>query len=197
MALYRLIALSNHPIARMLRSVYRGVQTFSLPAPQFAVRPLLAVFLLVRGLYYFLVRVLVCEPLFKAYCTKVGRRVRTGEYIHWVSGSGRLIIGDDVLLDGKSSFMFAVRYANTARLSIGSHTIIGGGCSLTVGNEISIGNHCLIASGVYIFDSPGHPTNPVLRRSGHPARPEDVRPVKIEDNVWLGTNAIVFPGVTI
>jgi acetyltransferase-like isoleucine patch superfamily enzyme/acyl carrier protein len=180
-----------------LRWAYRKKQTFSLPTPNIVVRPLLAAFLILRGLYYFLVRVFVCEPLFKAYCTKVGRGVRTGECIHWISGSGRLIIGDNVLLDGKSSFMFAVRYATMPTLSIGSQTTISGGCSLTVGREISIGNNCLIASGVYIFDSPGHPTDPVLRKNGHPARPEDVRPVKIESNVWLGTNSVVFPGVTI
>ena len=184
-------------MARVLRSVYRGLRSFSLPAPAIAVRPLLALFLISRGLFYFFVRVFVCEPLFKAYCTKVGRRVRTGEHIHWVSGGGRLIIGDDVLLDGKSSFMFARRYADNPTLSIGCHTIVSGGCSMTVGREVSIGNHCLVASGVHIFDSPGHPTDPVQRRSGQAPRPEDVRPVKIEDDVWLGTNATIFPGVTV
>jgi acetyltransferase-like isoleucine patch superfamily enzyme/acyl carrier protein len=181
----------------MLRRVHHGVRTFTLPAPTFLVRPLLAVFLALRAIYYFLVRVFICEPLFKAHCTKYGLSLRTGVYIHWVTGGGRLIIGDDVLVDGKCSFTFAVRYAEAPTLSIGNHTIISHGCSLTVGREVSIGDHCLIASGVHIFDAPGHPTDPVLRKLGMPASPEDVRPIKIEDNVWVGSHSIVFPGVTI
>jgi acetyltransferase-like isoleucine patch superfamily enzyme/acyl carrier protein len=196
-SLNRRLALSNDPAARMLRWAYHRVRTLSLPAPAFLVRPLLAMFLALRALYYFLVRVFVCEPLFKAYCTKFGRGLRTGVYIHWVTGGGRLIIGDYVLVDGRCCFMFAVRYVETPTLSIGNHTIISHGCSLTVGREVSIGNHCLIASGVQIFDAPGHPTDPVLRKLGKPARPEDVRPIKIEDNVWVGRDSIVFPGVTI
>jgi len=196
-SLNRRLVLSNHPAARMLRWIHHCVREFSLPAPAFVFRPVLAVFLLLRSLYYFLARVFVCEPLFKAYCTKFGRRLHTGVYIHWVSGRGRLVIGDDVLVDGKCSFTFAVRYTETPTPLIGDHTVISHRCSLTVGRQISIGNHCLIASGVQIFDAPGHPTDPVLRKLGKPANPEDVRPIKIEDNVWVGTDAIVFPGVTV
>jgi acetyltransferase-like isoleucine patch superfamily enzyme/acyl carrier protein len=181
----------------MLRWVHHSLRTFTLPAPAFLIRPFLALFLALRAIYYFLVRVSICEPLFKAQCTKYGAALRTGVYIHWVTGGGRLIIGDHVLVDGKCSFTFAVRYAETPTLSIGNHTIISHGCSLTVGREVCIGDHCLIASGVHIFDAPGHPTDPELRKLGMPANPADVRPIKIEDNVWVGTHSLVFPGVTI
>jgi maltose O-acetyltransferase len=33
--------------------------------------------------------------------------------------------------------------------------------------------------------------------AGEPARYEDVRPITVGDNVWIGTGAIIFPGVTI
>jgi acetyltransferase-like isoleucine patch superfamily enzyme/acyl carrier protein len=108
-----------------------------------------------------------------------------------------LIVGDYLSLEGKCSFMFAVRYSEAPTLLIGNHTTIGHGCTFTVGRGVSIGNHCLIASDVEIFDSPGHPTDPGLRKLGRPANPEDVRAITVEDNVWIGKNAIVFPGVTI
>jgi acetyltransferase-like isoleucine patch superfamily enzyme/acyl carrier protein len=196
-SLKRRLALSNHPLVQALRWAHRRVQRFSIPAPALAVRPLLAVFVAVRELYYFLVRVFVCEPLFKAYCTKFGRGLRTGVYVHWVSGGGRIIVGDDVLVDGKCSFRFAVRFVENPTLFIGDHTTISHGCSVTVGREVSIGRHCLIASGVRIFDSPGHPTDPVQRKLGKPPNPEDVRSVTIGDNVWVGADSIIFPGVTI
>jgi acetyltransferase-like isoleucine patch superfamily enzyme/acyl carrier protein len=196
-SLRRRIAISDSPFARAARGCRRAVLNFTLPLPRPLLRLMLAVFLALRAVYYFLIRVCVCEPLFKAYCEKYGRGVRTGVYIHWVGGSGKLVVGDDVLVDGKCSFAFAVRYAERPALTIGSHTIVSHGCSFTVGREITIGSHCLIASNVRMYDAPGHPTDPALRKAGNPANPEDVRPICIQDNVWIGTNAVIFPGVTV
>lgn len=193
----RWIAISENQIARTARRVRRAFLTFSLPAPVLIVRPLLIVFLAIRKSYYFLVRIFVCEPLFKAYCTQYGRGVRTGSFIHWFNGRGRLILGDNVLVDGKCSFSFAMRYAKDPVLSIGSNTIISHACGFTVGRRITIGEHCLIARGVLMFDAPGHPNNPALRKMGAPANPEDVRAIEVCNNAWIGTNAIIFPGVTV
>jgi acetyltransferase-like isoleucine patch superfamily enzyme len=66
-----------------------------------------------------------------------------------------------------------------------------------VAKEIRIGRHCAISTDVWIFDSSGHPLDPTARLAGLPPAPEDVRPVVIEDNVWIGRRAIVFPGVTV
>jgi acetyltransferase-like isoleucine patch superfamily enzyme len=153
--------------------------------------------LAIRGLYYFIARVFVCEPLFKAYCTQYGRNLRTGVFLHWVQGKGRILIGDNVLIDGKCSFSFAVRYSANPTLTIGDNTGIGHLCAFTVAKQITIGKHCRIASQVQMFDSPGHPNDPALRLTGAPAPDEDVRPIVIEDNVWIGSRAIIFPGVTI
>src|SRR5206468_5615407 len=60
-----------------------------------------------------------------------------------------------------------------------------------------IGRNARIAIGVRMFDSPGHPANPAARLAGLPAGEEDVRPIIIGDNVWVGSDAIIFPGVTI
>jgi acetyltransferase-like isoleucine patch superfamily enzyme len=195
--LRRYVATSDRLPAVVARKLYRAIRNFSVPAPRILVVPALHIFLLIRDVYYFVWRVFVCEPLFKAYCTEYGRNLHTGVFIHWVQGKGEIIAGDNVLVDGKCSFSFAARYTETPTLSIGSHTVISHGCSLTVGRGVSIGEHCLIASGVLIFDAPGHPRDPVLRKRGEPANAEDVRLIKIEDNVWIGRDSIIFPGVTI
>lgn len=173
------------------------MQNVSLPAPRWIIRPLLATYLVLRGVYYSLFRICVCEPLFKAYCTNCGRNVHTGVYIHWVQGRGRLIVGNNVTIDGKCSFVFAVRYAEQPTLTIGNNVRIGHNSAFTVGQEVTIGNNVLIAGNVDIFDSPGHPTDPLSRRSGSPALPEDVKPICIHDDVWIGGGAIIYPGVTI
>ena len=197
MSLRRWIAVSDSPLARAARRCRRAALNFTLPLPRPFLRPLLTVFLVLRTCYFFLIRVCVCEPLFKAYCEQYGRGVRTGVFIHWVTGSGKLVIGDEVLIDGKCNFAFAVRYAERPMLTIGSHTIISHGCSFTVGRQITIGSHCLIASNVRMFDAPGHPTDPALRKAGNPANPDDVRQICIQDDVWIGNGAVIFPGVTV
>jgi acetyltransferase-like isoleucine patch superfamily enzyme len=167
------------------------------PIPNALSAPLLAVFLTFRSTYYFVVRVFFCEPFFKAYCTRYGRNLHTGVFFHWIQGRGELIIGDNVRIDGKCSFFFAARFSGQPTLIIGDNTGIGHACSLVIGKKIVIGRHCRIAGQVSIFDSPGHASDPAARMAGSPAKDDEVRPVVIEDNVWIGERAIITPGVTI
>jgi acetyltransferase-like isoleucine patch superfamily enzyme len=191
------LALSDQPPARFARALYRGLRDFSVPAPRFLARPTLAGFVLLRAVYYFAWRVFICEPLFKAYCTKYGRGVHTDIYIHWIQGRGDLILGDDVLVDGKCGITFGSRFGGRPALTIGDHSGIGHGCSFTVGKGITIGRHCRVGRGVVMFDSSGHPSDPARRQAGAPPTADDVRPIVIRDNVWIGVNSLIFPGVTI
>lgn len=193
----RRAALGTGAVGRLLRSAYRAVRGASVPAPVLIVKPILAVYVAIRGLWYVGYRILVCEPLFKAYCHQYGRRLHTGSFVHWVKGRGRIIVGDDVLLDGKISFGFAARFTEHPTLTIGDRTGIGHGCSFTVGRAITIGADCRIAGSVRFFDSNGHPADPERRRRGEPPDPDSVKPITVADNVWIGFGAIVFPGVSI
>jgi acetyltransferase-like isoleucine patch superfamily enzyme len=195
--LYRYLALSDHPLARIGRGFYRGMRDFTLPAPRVIVKPMLWTYLAFRAVYHFAFRVFICEPLFKAYCKQHGRGVRTDVFIHWVQGKGDIIVGDHVEVDGKCSFNFAARFAERPTLRIGDHTIIRNGCRFVVCRSIKIGSHCLIADHVSLFESSGHPSDPEMRKAGLPPRPEDVRPIEIGDNVWIGQRSIITPGVTI
>jgi acetyltransferase-like isoleucine patch superfamily enzyme len=194
---YQALALSNHWLPRLLRSVRRRVRNFSVPLPRVLSMPLAWAFLTLRSFYYFITRVCFCEPFFKTYCTKYGKNLHTGVFFHWVMGRGELIVGDDVTVDGKCSFSFAVRYSDRPTLIIGDGSGIGHGSSITVGTRITIGRRCRIAEEVSIFDTPGHPLNPASRREGKPAAQDEVRAIIIEDNVWIGKQAIIMPGVTI
>jgi acetyltransferase-like isoleucine patch superfamily enzyme len=195
-SLYHSLAQSDHPAAKAARRLYWGVMTFTLPAPKLVVKPMLWAFVSLRAAYYFAMRVFVCEPLFKAYCGRYGRGVRTGVHIHWIMGRGDIVLGDNVEVDGKCSFIFASRFTQNPTFEVGDHTTIR--CSgFVIGRRITIGRHCLIAGGVSMFDSNGHPSDPAERMAGMPPRPEDVRPITIKDNVWVGQYSIITPGVTI
>ncbi len=194
---HRYLATSESRLARAIRKIYKAIRNISVPAPKLIVRPILTVVLFVRSVYYFLVRVFFCEPLFKAYCKSYGRNLHTGVFLHWVQGRGDLIIGDNVIIDGACNFFFAARYTQNPTLVIGDHTGIGHSCSFVVGNRITIGKHCRLAAGIQIFDVSGHPVDPADRMAGKPANQEDVRPVTIGDNVWIGSNVIIHSGVSI
>jgi galactoside O-acetyltransferase len=58
--------------------------------------------------------------------------------------------------------------------------------------EIRIGDRVMIAPNVTITTT-GHPVDPVLRRGGT----QFSAPVTIEDDVWIGSNVVILPGVTI
>jgi acetyltransferase-like isoleucine patch superfamily enzyme len=107
------------------------------------------------------------------------------------------LLGDDVTMDGCVDIHFAARFVERPTLTIGDRTGIGHTCCFTVGKSITVGNDCRIAGGVWIFDSNGHPTDPEARRRGDTVSTDEVKPVVIEDNVWIGRGSIVHPGVRI
>ena len=190
-------ALSDHPVAAALRRIRRTLLGFSVPVPHVVARALLTSFLGCRTLVKFVIRVFICEPSFKAYCSTYGRRLKTTTHLPWVDGHGRIVVGDDVWINGRIAITFAVRYSETPSLEVGDRSVIGHNTSFVIGKRISIGKDCLISNDVVIFDAPGHPTNAPLRRAGAASSPEAVKPVTISDNVWIGQRGIVYPGVTV
>lgn len=191
------IATSNNPTVTRLKALRLRLSRVGIALPPPAFRPLQWCLLLIRGLWHTPYRILVCEPLFRSYCHRVGRRFRTGIFVHWVQGKGHIVIGDDVTIDGRSSFTFAATFSEVPTLIIGDRTTIGHGCSFVVGKRISIGQDCLIARDVTLVDSSGHPLDPDRRKAHLPPDAADVRPIVIEDNVWLGEGVRVMPGTTI
>ena len=199
----RYLATSGKQVPRAIRWLYRHRNSVSVPAPRIVVKPMLWIYLGLRFVVFFFRRVFIAEPLFKAYCTRYGRNLRTGIFIHWIMGKGDIIIGDNVLFEGKSSFSFASRFVDRPVLEIGSGSGIGHGCSFTIGKRITIGRNCGITRECTFMDTSGHPVVAVGRIVDHaqnkwaPPSDDDVQEVIIGDNVWVGQRSIIFPGVTI
>ncbi|MBJ6984085.1 acyltransferase [Luteimonas sp. MC1750] len=188
---------SPHPAAAVARRTRGAALAFTLPAPRVLVRPYLWLFLGMRGTLFFLRRVLVAEPLFKAYCARVGRGVTTGIHVPWVQGSGELVVGDHVRVSGKISISYAASFTSRPRLEIGDYSDIAHETRFVVGREIRLGRHVQVAGGVTFRDSGGHPTDPERRRLGSAPDPDDVKPVIVHDHAWIGTGALVMPGTEI
>lgn len=136
------------------------------------------------------------EPLFRARCSSVGNMLRI-ERLPYIVGNGDIVVGDNCFLCGRVDFVFNDRVFDDAVISIGDHTFVGHNTSFNAAREIRVGSHCLIAGDVRIADFDGHPLNPEERRFNATVQASDVRPVCIEDDVWIGHGVIVLKGVTI
>jgi acetyltransferase-like isoleucine patch superfamily enzyme/glycosyltransferase involved in cell wall biosynthesis len=136
------------------------------------------------------------EPLFRGQCASIGPGFRM-ERLPYITGRGRIVIGEGVRLSGKSGIAFSTRAEDEPSLTVGDGTFIGHECSFGVASSITIGRHCLLAGRVTIRDFDGHPLDAVLRRTGGPTPPDAIRPVVIGDDAWIGSGATILKGVRI
>jgi acetyltransferase-like isoleucine patch superfamily enzyme len=79
-------------------------------------------------------------------------------------------------------------------ITIGDDTYVGPQCVLFGAGGIRIGRGVLISPGVVITSHQHTFTNPQLAIR---AQPMSFAPIVIEDDVWIGSNATVLPGVHI
>ena len=110
-----------------------------------------------------------------------------------ISGPGRVILGDDVLIEGgpyKINTLYT--HSKEAVIQIGSHCYLNG---LRVGchKEVIIGNWCIFAD-VRLMDNDAHSYRPA--RWNAVVSPES-RSVVIDDNVWVCMSTIILKGVKI
>ena len=78
----------------------------------------------------------------------------------------------------------------SGRIVVGDYGLICPGVRISSASQISIGDNCMIASGVYLTDSDWHD---VYNRIAFGKSD----PIDIANNVWIGDSAIVCKGVTI
>ena len=114
-----------------------------------------------------------------------------------------VVLGDHVSCYAGVSFALGEK----GSCKIGDFTLLNG--ALIMADErIEIGKHVLVSWNVGIADSDFHPIDAAQRRidtmalapfyKDRPPRPPlKTAPVIIEDNVWIGMNAVILKGVTI
>jgi acetyltransferase-like isoleucine patch superfamily enzyme len=102
---------------------------------------------------------------------------------------GDVEFGNGVCLVGNVVPIEIVSYKGS-HISIGDHTFINYGASITAYQQVKIGRHCLLGHHLRIVD-----------RNEHGIKQRDVAPpaapVIIEDHVWIGAHTIILPGVCI
>jgi acetyltransferase-like isoleucine patch superfamily enzyme len=101
---------------------------------------------------------------------------------------GTAIVGEHFVVEGYDAKV-SIKVAEAASLLIGDDVFLNGGVSIEAWREVRIGSNVLMAPYASIIDDDRHEMEPGARR--------DKGPVIVGDNVWLGRNVAVLPGVRI
>lgn len=136
----------------------------------------------------------------KIKCTLFGVSIGNGckfyGKVHFYkSNNTHIIIGSNAVFRSysNSNLIGINRNCSLSTVKSGAKIIIGINCGFSgtvIGafDKIELGNNVMCGANTLITDSDWHTDDP---RSG------GVKPVKIEDNVWLGEGVKVLKGVTI
>ncbi len=127
------------------------------------------------------------SQLVRRHGVKIGERVRLLGTVR-VFNEGDMQINDRALIDGRHIPIILSTFRG-ATLVIGEGVFINYGSDIACAAEITIGAFTRIGPRVTIGDHNAHPIDVNT--------PDVPRPVVIGDDVWLGRNTIVLPGVTI
>jgi len=116
-----------------------------------------------------------------------GRLLRVGRSVRILKKNGEINIGRKVQLHhGVKLSAWGTEGYTT--INIGDNTAIGDRTEIHAGQNVNIGSNCNISWDVCIMDRDYHKFN---------SPTEIIKPVTIEDNVWIGCNALIMKGVTI
>ncbi len=146
------------------------------------------------------------------YAGGIPPNVRLGEHVYLDTSYGFAAFHstrEDGFSLGEASGMYdraSFVVGENGAVRVGSYTVLNG--TIIVCNEsVTIGSHCLLAWGSVITDTwttlgaaPVEKRRQILRWAAMDAQRRllpinAARPVVIEDNVWVGFDAVVLPGV--
>lgn len=144
------------------------------------------------------------QTLLNNYQVTIPENIKLGQNVLFYqnaifNGQGNVIIGNDVEFGYQFSSHFygfhELICAETLNsiISIGDKTSISNDVCIRALNKIEIGKKCLIGDRVTIYDSDFHEIDPHNRRRS----PGKILPVKIGDNVWIGSQSMIMKGVTV
>ena len=114
---------------------------------------------------------------------------------HCVVSGNNIHLGESATVVAESDAKVRIgvwgREPGKGKIVIGDAVMISPGTRISASDEIRIGNGCMFANGAYVTDSDWHGIYDRVHRD------PEIRPVVLEDNVWIGDHATVLKGVHI
>jgi len=190
------IKRAETPFFALLNRTAKGILRFNLPSIKCIHLPLYYVTRFIQVVGNNLFRKLWSIPVFAARCNKVGKGLSLPNGIPYVIGGHlKFFLGDDVTI--YRSTIGSSKVFDEPKLKVGNRSSIGYGTVISVAQEVKIGDDCMIAPHCIIMDNDDHPLNPLKRLKKEPVGPEDIKPVLIGNNVWIGAYSTILKGATI
>ena len=184
--------------SRRLRDALRAFLHARIPAtPLHSL--LLAERSLRHGVWYELARMLYYQPLFELQCAEVGEGGRlelTPESKLPFVDNCELVLGARWRINARTAYQGARNAPGKARIEIGEGTYIGSRAVVRAGLGIRLGRHVTVAANVVLSSDPGHPLDPVARRT-EAAPLEALGQMVVGDDVWIAEGATLLGGITV
>jgi acetyltransferase-like isoleucine patch superfamily enzyme len=187
-----------HPVVRLIWKMERLRGRFSLPVGQtvggwlFFGRPLLS------NAWSLLMQTVIREPALRFRCGRIGTGLRLYGPAPRIMGDGIIELGNDVEFTPDMVLLVGLDASRSAGLYVGNDVRFGPNNMICVARQVRIGDHCRTGPGVKIYDTDMHAFDAAARRQNYgPADEVGSAPVCIENDVWIGANAIILKGVTL
>ncbi|HEY9160778.1 MAG TPA: acyltransferase [Desulfomonilia bacterium] len=184
----------SNPFYRFLYDSYKSIQRVNVPVPSALAGAMYSERTLRHNMVLWILNKFYYEPMLRSRCTSVGKNVQTDGDIPLISGSGRIVIGDNVRIGNRNAWILSPNLYERPELIIGDNTTINYQVGISAECRVSIGRNCQIAGESVIFDNNSHS---IYYTDNRKMTKEDVAPVTIEDNVWVGMRSMILKGVTI
>ncbi len=182
------------PFYASLYDFYKIMSNWNLPAPSFWGGFFYTERKCRKTFFYWFKNKLYWEPMLRYRCSVVGAAVKTDGDIPLISGNGQIIIGDRVSLGNRLAFFVTQQFQEQPVLTIGDDSTINYCTVISACSRITIGKRCRIAGEVKIFDNNSHS---ITLDNDRRMSESDVKPIVIEDDVWVGMGSIILKGVTL
>lgn len=136
--------------------------------------------------YYYKIIYKICKKNIK-----IGKNFKVSHKLS-IKGPGKVIIGNNVFIDGTTHTVTPWTYDRNAAIKIGDNVVLSGtrfGCR----EMIEIGENCLIGD-CRILDTDFHSVYPEKRNNSDAVKSA---PIKIGRNVWVAIECVILRGVSI
>lgn len=123
-------------------------------------------------------------------CRRILQRLNTADRSDF-DEIGRIV--EELLGKSEKAFINPPFYCDYgSHIEVGKNFFANYNCTIIDVAKVRIGDNCMLAPNVAIYTA-GHPVHPDSRNSLYEYGAE----VTIGDNVWIGGNAVILPGVKI
>ncbi|WP_028114838.1 acyltransferase [Ferrimonas kyonanensis] len=179
-------------IKQWLKPAYLVIRQWQIPPITLVYRPLFWVLQGGRTLWSGLLRVLIWTPMFRS-------RVSGGQGLYLYDGMPQVLGPVEVTLGQgcRISGVSTICGRPGSSLELGDNIDIGWQNTIACGTRVILADNVRLAGRVFLAGYPGHPLEARARAQGLPELPHQARAIILEQDVWVGTGAIILAGVTV